>query len=184
MPSFSFQVAWIGHTLVHGGFSHWWHWTENDGIVVMLSMLQVDPSLLFQPEHQDPMDLRVAGLVVFPHAPIHAPAAPDAPGQVEAVPVQHALHGRGRLDFHRFAVGGTVFFFEPLYDIPDLGPAEFPEILLEKRFPDGGGCILPGKSQRAQPRRQSLQRFPAREPEDAIPARFPIRHGVLSSWGR
>src|SRR3972149_924399 len=78
-------------------------------VVILFGMLQVDPPFLGKPENPDPLDLGVAGLVVFGYAPVHAPAASDATGQVGAVPIQDPLHRLRRPDLYRLLVVFSLF---------------------------------------------------------------------------
>ena len=73
MPSGSVQVAPIGQTLVQGGFSQCWHAPARRSVplaaprrlVVGIGVREVDALLLLHREHADPLDLRIARLVVL-----------------------------------------------------------------------------------------------------------------------
>jgi hypothetical protein len=150
------------------------------GVVVLFGLLQVDPLLLVQLEDPDPMDLRIAGLVVLPDAAVDAAAASDAAREIERVSVQDPFDGRGRLHLDRLAEPGAVFLLQAGEDLLQPGFIELPEVFLEKRLPDGGGGLLPGKGERAQARGQPLQSLSAREPEGMPVARLLVRHVVVS----
>jgi hypothetical protein len=63
-------------------------------LVVGVRFGQVDAGLLLHPQHPDPVDLRVAGLVVLVDTGVDAAPAADAARDVETVAELHPIHGR------------------------------------------------------------------------------------------
>jgi len=64
-------------------------------------------------EHLDPMNLRVAGLVVLCYAPVNTPSAPDATGKIQSVSEQDTLWGRVSFTL-------TGFLYRALYSFSSL----------------------------------------------------------------
>src|ERR1035441_1300536 len=66
-------------------------------------MREIHAFFLFHLEDADPVDLRVARLVVLRHAGIHATAAADAAGNVQRIGEKDARYGTGVGDLNVFA---------------------------------------------------------------------------------
>jgi len=62
-------------------------------VVVGVRVADVDPLVLVQLEHADPLDLRVAGRVVLLDAGLGAAPAADAAGEVQGIAEHGALDG-------------------------------------------------------------------------------------------
>ena len=84
----------MGQTFVQGGLLHCWQADRHvemaflgnlGGIVVGVGVREVDALLLFHREHADPVELRVARLIVLLDAGVDAAPAADAAGDVERI---------------------------------------------------------------------------------------------------
>src|ERR1035438_3286239 len=85
------------------------------GIVVCVGVREVDALVLLHRHHANPLDLRVARLIVLGDAGIHATPATDAAGDIQGIGKLHAGHGTGVGDGHLLAVASAVLGFH-LFD--------------------------------------------------------------------
>jgi hypothetical protein len=103
----------------------------------LISLFQLEAAqdaLPLELENPDPVDLRIAGLVVLLDASVDAATAADAAGDVEAIAEQHVVDGSGRGHGELLAVLRLVLPLQPLRDRFDLVVGHPPELLLEEGF--------------------------------------------------
>src|SRR5579862_221724 len=106
-----FAAGWIGTVLTGDGEIEFAGLRHGFGVVVGVGVMKIDALLFVHLKDSDPMDLRVARLVVLFDAAIHAAPTADAAGDVQRVGEGDAFLWRRGFDGHGFAELFGIGFF-------------------------------------------------------------------------